>query len=145
VKRVWIMLIILILLLTSCNDGMKYDVGKDSIASYGDGTYQIIHQTIDNKTVEVLTNCKHNQCVMTEIEKYTEKAEYVYFMGSYHNKEVLCRLNIVNNMLSYFAEDNGEELIMVYINNLIEDKQIEIYNSLNNFSEEDILVFEEMQ
>ena len=144
-KRVWIMLIILILLLTSCNDGMKYDVGKDSIASYGDGTYQIIHQTIDNKTVEVLTNCKHNQCVMTEIEKYTEKAEYVYFMGSYHNKEVLCRLNIVNNMLSYFAEDNGEELIMVYINNLIEDKQIEIYNSLNNFSEEDILVFEEMQ
>lgn len=144
-KRVWIMLIILILSLTACNNEKKYDEGKDSIASYGDGTYQIIHQTIDNKAVKILTNCKHNQCVMTEIEKYTEKAEYVYFMGSYHNKEVLCRLNIVNNMLSYFAEDNGEELIMVYINNLIEDKQIEIYNSLNDFSEEDILVFEEMK
>ncbi len=34
---------------------------------------------------------------------------------------------------------------MVYINNLIEDEQIEIYNSLNDFSEEDILVFEEMK
>ena len=143
-KKVWILLIIVILSLTACNKNIKYDEWKDSIASYGDGTYQIIHQSIDNKTNEILTNCKHNQCVMTEIEKYTEENEYVYFTGKYYNKRVFCKLNISNNMLSYFAEDNGEELIMVYMNNMHEDKQIEIYKSLDDFSEEDRSIFDSM-
>lgn len=122
--------------------GNNDDEWKDSVASYGDGTYQIMHQSIDNKSVEILTNCKHNQCVMTEIEKDIEENEYVYFIGNYYNKKVFCKLNITNNMLSYFAEDNGENLIMVYMNDMIEDKQIEIYKSFDDFSQEDRTIFE---
>ena len=131
--------------MTACNKNAQYDEWKDTIASYGDGTYQIIHQTIDNKTVEILTNCKHNQCVMTDINKYIQENDCVYFVGSYYSKKVFCKLNTTNNMLSYFAEENDEELIMVYLNNMLDDKQIEIYKSFDDFSNEDKDIFEKIK
>ena len=140
-KKIWVLLIVVILFITSCNKNAKYDEWKDTIVSYGDGTYQVIHQTVDSESVEVLTKCAHNQCVMTKIEAYLQENDYVYFIGNYYNKKVFCKLNTTNNMLSYFAEDNDEELIMVYLNNMLEDEQIEIYKSLDDFSKEDVNIF----
>ena len=82
---------------------------------------------------------------MTEIEKHIEENEYVYFIGNYYNKKVFCKLNITNNMLSYFAENNGENLIMVYMDDMLEDKQIEIYKSVDDFSQEDRAIFENIK
>lgn len=152
-KKIWILLIISILLLTACvsillltacDKKIEYDEWKDTIVSYGDGTYQLIHQRVDNQSVEVLTNCKHNQCVMTDVKKHIKENDYAYFVGYYYNQKVFCKLNITDNMLFYFAEDNDEELIMVYINGMLADKQIEIYKSLDDFSQEDRSVFDSM-
>lgn len=139
-KKIFLISLLFVTVMSAC--GNNDDEWKDSVASYGDGTYQIMHQSVDNKSVEILTNCKHNQCVMTEIEKHIEENEYVYFIGNYYNKKVFCKLNITNNMLSYFVENNGENLIMVYMDDMLEDKQIEIYKSVDDFSQEDRAIFE---
>lgn len=125
--------VILLLFITACNNEKKYDEWKDTHKVYGDGTYQIIHQ--ENK--KILTNCKHNQCVLTTIDNYTEKDTYVYFVGDYYLKKVYCKLDTTTNMLSYFVENNDEDFIMVYLNDMLIDKQIELLSSFDEFSEID--------
>lgn len=141
-KIVFLATVIILLFTTACNKNLKYDEWKDTIMSFGDGTYQIIHQTVKDENVELLTNCKHNQCVLTRINDYIKEEDYVYFVGYYYSKKVYCKLNTKNNMLSYFAEENDEEFIMVYLNNMIDDKQIELYSSLSEFSENDKKIFD---
>ena len=45
-------------------------------------------------------------------------------------------------MLSYFFENNNDEFIMVYLNDMIVDKQIELLSSYDEFSEIDKNEFE---
>ena len=122
---------------TSYNKNTKYDEWKDTIMSYGDGTYKILHHYIDDEPVQILTNCRYNQCVMTEIDKYVQKNDCVYFVGYYYNKKIFCKLNIIDNTLFYFPENTDEELIMVYLDEMENDRCIEIYKSFDDFSTED--------
>lgn len=144
-NKIWIMLIAVILLVTACSNDIKYEEGKDTVKSYGDGTYQIIHQAINDNSVEVLTNCKYNQCVITDIKKYKEDGDFVYFVGNYYNNGVVCKLNTTDNMLSYFVEENNEELIMVYFDNMLGDNQIELYDSFDDFTSQDKKIFSDIK
>ncbi len=45
-------------------------------------------------------------------------------------------------MLSYFIENSDEEFIMVYLNDMLADKQIELLSSYDEFSELDKTEFE---
>ncbi len=141
-KKLLFLLAIMLILFHFCDDGLKYEQWKDTVEAFGDGNYQVIHQTWDNEAVEMLANCKHNQCVMTKIYSFTEKGNYVYFVGHYYTQRVFCKLNIQNNLLSYYAEENGDEFVMVEIEVLLEDRQIELLSSYNDFSEKDREEFE---
>ena len=57
-KKIFLISLLFVTIMSAC--GNNDDEWKDSVASYGDGTYQIIHHRVDNKSVEILTNCKHN-------------------------------------------------------------------------------------
>ena len=48
------------------------------------------------------------------------------------------------NLLSYYAEENGEEFFMAGAEKLIEDKQIELLSSFEDFSEEDKEIFKQL-
>ena len=144
-KRSLGIILLILLFITACNKSLpKYEEWKDTISSFGDGTYQIIHQNNDGENIKILTNCKHNQCVLTKINSYIEKDNYVYFIGSYYSKKVFCKLNISENMLSYFFENNDDEFIMVYLNDMLVDKQIGLLSSYNEFSETDKNKFEKL-
>ena len=138
--------IIFLVFLISCgNDEIKYDSWKDTIESFGDGTYQVIHQIKDGKNIEILSNVKHNQCTITEIMEYRVVNNMVYFVGKYHSQNVCCILEPKTNLLRYYIDkSNNEEFIMIYLNNLLEDKQIELINSYDDFSDEEKYIFDSL-
>ncbi len=130
----------------SYNDKIKYDSWKDTIESFGDGTYQVMHQVIDEKPIEQLTNIKHKQCVITDITRYKVINSTGYFMGKYHNLKVYAVLDIKNNLLKYCVDkSDNEDLMMVYLNKMLEDKQIELVESYSNFTELEQSIFEQLR
>lgn len=141
-KKVLFLLLIIFLFLSACGNELEYDIWKDTMEAFGNGLYQIMHGYDGDEAIESLHNCKHNQCVITKINNYTEKGNYVYFVGHYHTQRVFCKLNIETNLLSYYVEENGNEFIMVYVEKLLEDKQIELLSSFDDFSKEDKEEFE---
>lgn len=140
-KKILILLTLVVFIFASCTNGLEYDMWKDTKEAFGNGLYQILHGTEDGEDIYILYNCKHNQCVMTKIDNYAEKENYVYLVGYYYTQKVFCKLNTKNNLLSYYAEENGDEFIMVYIENLLEDKHIKLLSSLDEFSSKDKEVF----
>ena len=136
-KKSLFLLVLISMLLGACEDGLDYDRGRDSKAAFGNGLYQIMHAYDGDEAIESLHNCKHNQEVMTKIDDYVKKNNYVYFVGYYYKQRVFCCLNVKTNLLTYYAEENDDEFFMAGIEKLIEDKQIKLSSSFDEFSEED--------
>ena len=143
-KKLVVLLVIVSMFLGACGDGLEYGAWKDTKAAFGNGNYQILHGYRNGEDINILYNCKHNQEVMTKVDYYLEKDNYVYFVGYYYKQRVFCRLNVETNLLSYYVEENGDEFFMAGIEKLIEDKQIELLSSFDDFSEEDRLEFERL-
>ena len=145
-KKILVLLAIVSLLLCTCGRGrdLEYGIWKDTMEAFGDGNYQILHGYEGNEPIGNLYNCKHNQEVMTRVDYYLEKDNYVYFVGYYYKQRVFCRLNVETNLLSYYVEENGDEFFMAGIEKLIEDNQIELLLSFDEFSEEDKQIFNDL-
>ena len=142
-KRV-VLLVIVSMFLGACGDGLDYSQGKDSKAAFGNGNYQILRGCRNNEEINTLYNCKHKQGVVTHVENYVEKGNYIFFVGHFRKQKVFCKLNIETNLLSYYVEETGDEFFMAGIEKLIEDHQIELLSSFEDFSEEDRLEFESL-
>ncbi len=52
-----------------------------------------------------------------------------------------CKLDVENNMLLYFAEENEENLTISHLDEMISDGQMKIVKSLDEFSNEDMKIF----
>ena len=141
-KKAFVCIVALILCLSACKSDYKYDIWKDTVCAYGDGTYQILHQSIDGDDGEELQNCKYNQCVLTEIDSYEETDDCVYFIGKYYSQDIWCKLYVDDNLLIYYVKDNGDEFIMTYLSEMQEDNQIKILSKYEEFSEDDMGFFE---
>ena len=143
-KKLVVLLVIVSMFLGACGDGLDYSQGKDSKAAFGNGNYQIMHGHRNDEDVNILYNCKHKQEVMSNVENYAKKENYVFFVGRFRRQRVFCKLNAETNLLSYYVEENSDEFFMAGIEKLIEDKQIELLSSFEGFSEEDRLEFERL-
>ena len=143
-NKLVVLLVIVSMFLGACGDGLDYSQGKDSKAAFGNGNYQIMHGHRNDEDVNILYNCKHKQEVMSNVENYAQKENCVFFVGRFRRQRVFCKLNTETNLLSYYVEENSDEFFMAGIEKLIEDKQIELLSSFDDFSEEDRLEFERL-
>ena len=145
-KKVLFVLVILTILSWRCNYGVKYDSWKDTKESFGDGTYQIFRGVSDSSEEELcLYNCKRDQGVISEIDGYKKRNNYVWFVGSYMNQKVFCKLNIKKNLLLYYSEGSGADFFMASLDDMLSDGQIKLYSSPDKFSEEDREEFEKLE
>lgn len=146
-KKIFVLYIAaLIVFVSACNSGLKYEEGKDTVYAYGDGTYQVLHNNAGNQKLKQLMNCKHNQCVLTQIETYKNMDNAAYFIGKYYTQKVLCKLSVDNNCLYYYVENGtDDEFIMVYLTDMQYDNQIVILSSFDEFSDEEREIFNGMQ
>lgn len=139
-------LVALVMCVSACNGNLKYEEGKDTICSYGNGTYQVLHHDDGKQKLKLLMNCKYNQCVLTQIDAYKNVENDAYFVGKYYTQKVWCKLTADNNCLYYYVEsDTDNELIMIYLNDMQNDNQIVILSSFDEFSKEDRRMFDSMQ
>ncbi|MBP3361079.1 MAG: hypothetical protein J6N52_09525 [Clostridia bacterium] len=144
--------IILIVLMTvmlaissSCdNSELKYEVGKDTVDYFGDGTYQVIHQV--NKSgdsIEILSNQEYKQCMLTTIDKYKNSGDKVYFTGKYYENNACCVVDINTNMCRYYIDMNeGDEFIMVYGYDMQKNNDMLLLKAYDEFSQEEQRYFE---
>ena len=143
-KKLVVLLVIVSMFLGACGDGLDYSRGKDSKAAFGNGNYQIMHGHRNGEDINILYNCKHKQEVMSNVDNYVEKENYVFFVGHFRKQKVFCKLNVETNLLSYYAEENGDEYFDIEFDSVIKDKQIELLSSFEDFSEEDRAEFESL-
>ena len=146
-KKTLVLLVVISVLISACGgneSSLEYGIWKDTQAAFGNGNYQILHGHRDGAEISILYNCKHNQEVVSNVERYVERENYVFFVGNYRKKKVLCKLNVETNLLSYYAEETGEEFFMAGVEKLIEDKQIELLSSFDNFSDVDKAEFKRL-
>ena len=140
-KKLVVLLVIVSMFLGACGDGLDYSRGKDSKAAFGNGNYQILHGYRNNEEINTLYNCKHKQEVVTNIDNYVKSENYVFFAGHFHRQKVYCKLNVETNLLLYYAEENGDEYIAIEFVSEIEDNQIKLLSSFDDFSKEDKEIF----
>lgn len=143
-KKLVVLLVIASMFLGACGDGLEYGAWKDTMAAFGNGNYQIMHGNRNGEDINILYNCKHKQEVVTNVDNYLEKENYIFFVGHFREQKVFCKLNVETNLLSYYVEENGDEFFMAGIEKLIEDNQIELLSSFDDFSEEDRAEFESL-
>ena len=140
-KRILLIILIIIMsiICSSCNNELKYEVGKDTIEYFGDGTYQIIHQ-VDKSghSVEILSNQEYKQCVLTAIDKHGQTGDNVFFVGKYYENTVYCVIDVNTNMCKYYIELNeGDEFIMVYGHDMQKKHDMLLLKTYEEFSQEE--------
>ena len=132
--------------ISGCKGNLEYEEGKDTVCAYGNGTYQVLHHNDGEQEIKLLMDCKHNQCVLTQIDVYKDIENTAYFIGKYYTKKVWCKLSADNNCLFYYAENGfDDELIMVYLNEMQNDNQIVILSSFDDFTDEEKEIFKKME
>ena len=146
-KKTLVLLVVISVLISACGgneSSLEYGIWKDTQAAFGNGNYQILHGHRDDAEISILYNCKHKREVVSNVESYVEKDNYVFFVGNYRKKKVLCKLNVETNLLSYYAEEISSEHFNIYFDTVIEDKQFELLSSFDDFSEEDKEIFKRL-
>lgn len=137
-KKIIIVCIIIIwcLCVVSCSNKTLYNEGKDTVKSYGDGRYQIMHQVNNNMPIQILMNCKYNQCMMSIINNYSEDGNNVYFIGNYNDTEVYCVLDKKTNYLKYYAKSaNYDDMHIIYAYDMQSANELLLLDDFDSFSE----------
>lgn len=156
-------LVITVILLTvfglwtySCSrQNIQYPPGKDTIKSFGDGTFQICHSIN-----EILWCFKYQTCIIDKVEAVEEMGEKAYIVGStiqgdcsddaqkeriYH---IYTILNTVDNTMQFCAVSSDATAPDIFIHRLKEmvvNGDAVIYAQLTDFSEVDQYIFKSMQ
>lgn len=140
-KKLLFLFVAVFLLLSGCGNDLEYEIWKDTVEAFGNGNYQILHGYRNDEKINTLYNCKHKQEVVTNIDNYVKSENYVFFAGHFHRQKVYCKLNVETNLLLYYAEENGDEYIAIEFVSEIEDNQIKLLSSFDDFSKEDKEIF----
>lgn len=76
----WICIVLLFLTVWAISprkNNIRYPAGRDTVESFGDGTYQILSGTCD-----VLSNEKYGNCIIERVYEFCESSDKVYVIGS---------------------------------------------------------------
>ena len=133
----------------------KYPAGKDTIETFGDGTYQISSGSTDS-----LFNEKYGSCIIQKVEKFREVNQKVYLLGSTTQEHVAGEAKVECGYKIYSLielEDNTMTLCVIpnyafcpeiYIyrfDEMLDNCDVQFVSALSEFSDEDYSVFLEFE
>ena len=134
---------------------IKYPSGKDTIESFGDGTYQISSGNSNG-----LFNEKYGNCIIQNVDKFHITDEKIYVIGSTEQNAVVDGVEIKRSYIIYSVielENNTMELFcvpnnplhpnvfIVRLDEMIENCDVRLLSFLSDFSAKDLTVFHEME
>lgn len=135
-RYLWIILLIFLLSAACDKNTPKYEEWKDTISSFGDGTYQIFNQKKDNVDIKGISNSKYHQCIIDEIISLKDIDGVLYVNGKFTEHTVYAVINTLNNKVKYYVElQEGDVLGMTNINDLISSGDFELLHSYDDFSD----------
>lgn len=155
------LLIAYLLLANATQTEILYPAGKDTVESFGDGTYQIFtSQTTEGLRKETLYNCKYDVVIIPRVEHFQITNGKVYVIGkstgyyTYDGVDIECSyehyavIETETNRLTLClipVNSSGEASIDVYIrllDEMIQNDEVQLLDQLSDFSKEDQSVFE---
>ncbi len=129
-------IILITIWLISYDNGLKYDVGKDTIKAFGDGMYQIYHHVYNGDSLKGLGNCKYHHSVIDKVEMYQEYDDDIYFIGIFNEYKVYCILNVETNQLKYYpCIEEGKPLGLVYADEMRQNNEVILLSDFDQFEE----------
>ena len=135
-RYLWIILLIFLMAATCDKNTPKYEEWKDTISSFGDGTYQIFNQKKDNVDIKGISNSKYHQCIIDEIISLKDIDGVLYVNGKFTEHTVYAVINTLNNKVKYYVElQEGDVLGMTNINDLISSGDFELLHNYDDFSD----------
>lgn len=154
-KRIyWVLFLLIPLGLCTnllCRNEIKYPVGIDTIASFGDGTYQI-----SSGTNRSLFNEKYGSCMIQQVDQFYTANEKVYLVGRTVNRylvdeqeitqdyEIYSVIQLDNNRMTLcvLPQHSLDSEIYIYrLDEMIDHNEVHLISDLSSFSEEDNAVF----
>ena len=146
--------VILIALISVCvaylfkpDKKIKYDSGKDTVESFGDGEYQLLR---GSGTSVGLFNCQYHIEAVKFIDKWTEQDDNIYLVGTYpisfsEIADVKVKISLPDNTMYYYSENIPfEQLHIPYSDEMIENNKLITVEKYDYFSDEDRAVFESL-
>lgn len=136
-------------------DNIKYPAGMDTIASFGDGTYQISSGSTDS-----LFNEEYGSCIIQKVEKFCEANQKIYLIGSTTQEYVVdeskaeCSYKIYsiieladNTMTLCVIPYNtfGPDIFIYRLDEMLENCDVQLVSAFSEFSDEDYSVFHELE
>ncbi len=156
-----IFLCFLILLVHSCSGThIKYPAGKDTVMSFGDGSFQIL-RSMDRENLCFFSE-EYQSCIIRDVEHAQELKGKAYITGSsgttyvsddasveyISSYQLYVVVNTTENTMQLCAiplDTSAPEIYISYLDEMIKSGKAVVYAGLKDFSEEDRLVFQNMQ
>lgn len=157
-----VLLIVYLLLANAMRPKVLYPAGRDTVESFGDGTYQIFSgHTADGLRIETLYNCKYDVVIIPQVEHFQIANGKVYVTGksiayyTYDGVDIECTyehyavIEIETNKLtlcicpdSASSVDAGLDIYTRLLDEMINNGDVQLMSQLTGFSKEDQSVFE---
>lgn len=156
-----IFLCFLVLLAHSCSGThIKYPAGKDTVMSFGDGSFQIL-RSMYHKSLWFFSE-KYQCGIIDDVERVQELKGKAYITGSsgttyvsddasveyISSYQLYVVVNTTENTMQLCAiplDTSAPEIYISYLDEMIKAGKAVVYAGLKDFSEEDRLVFQNMQ
>ena len=131
---------------------VKYPTGKDTIKSFGNGTYQI-----SSGSNESLFNEEYGSCIIEQVEKFRETGNKVYVVGTTIHEYIADGVKVErgyriysvielekNTMVLCVTKNNPSQpdLFIYRLDDMIDNGDISLIKNLSDFSNEDLKVFQ---
>lgn len=146
-----------VFIFVSCLSGnrIKYPAGKDTVQSFGDGTYQI-----SSGSCESLFNEEYHNCIIQKVNKIHQTGTNVYIIGTNTQKTIVDDAEVGQSYKMYAVIELQDNMLMlcaipanplypdVFIVNLdemLDNGDVVVISELSGFSHEDFSVFQEME
>ncbi len=147
--------------MSSCSgEHIKYPEGKDTVMSFGDGSFQIVRSMYNNKIL-VFFSEKYQSNIIRDVEHTQELEGKAYITGSSgivyvsddasvehsYSYQLYVVVNTTENTMQLCAiplDASAPEIYISHLDEMMKDGSAVVYAGLEDFSEEDRLIFEEM-
>lgn len=166
-KTIFVILALLVVFLLLANDirpKILYPAGRDTVESFGDGTYQILSgQTEEGLRKETLYNCKYDVVIIPRVQHFQITNGKVYVTGksieyyTYDGVDIGCTyeryavIEMETNKLtlcmipdSASSVDAGLDVYTRLMDEMVNNGDVQFLSQLTDFSQEDQSVFEEL-
>lgn len=148
-------MVFFLIVATSCtlNAKSKYPSGKDTIETYGDGTFQLVKiSPASGVFYKALSFEKYHSVVIAHVDNEKKVDGKVYFLGHEDDQHVTDQgvvdvrytiyavLELKSNTMQYCAVSDNPFAEAIYISRrdeMVKNKDMVFFDSLSDFSDED--------